>query len=139
MLNHAACANGHTDYGARSPLLRGVKLKPDIAMKTLAEISAFGATDADNDQILFQAFEDHEAHEAVKARERFLIVGRKGSGKTAIFKRLVDTKRPDYFCFGHTFSDYPWHHHDLQARIGIRDFDKYRSEEHTSELESPCN
>ena len=125
MLNHAACANGHTDYGARSPLLRGVKLKPDIAMKTLAEISAFGATDADNDQILFQAFEDHEAHEAVKARERFLIVGRKGSGKTAIFKRLVNTKRPDYFCFGHTFSDYPWHHHDLQARIGIPDFDKY--------------
>jgi hypothetical protein len=94
-------------------------------MKTINEISAFGATDADNDQILFQAFEDHEAHEAVRARERFLIVGRKGSGKTAIFKRLVGIRQPDYFCFGHTFSDYPWHHHDLQARIGIPDADKY--------------
>lgn len=48
-----------------------------IAMKSLAEIKDFGATDADNDQILFQAFEEHEAHAAVKSRERFLIVGRK--------------------------------------------------------------
>ena len=54
-----------------------------------------------------------------------LIVGRKGSGKTAIFKRLLDIHEPEYFCFGHTFSDYPWHYHDKQARIGIPDFDKY--------------
>ncbi len=35
------------------------------------------------------------------------------------------TREPDFFCFGHTFSDYPWHYHDKQARVGIPDYDKY--------------
>src|ERR1035441_10749937 len=54
-----------------------------------------------------------------------MIIGKKGSGKTAIFKKLITTRAPDFFAYGHTFSDYPWHYHDKQARIGIPDFDKY--------------
>ncbi len=54
-----------------------------------------------------------------------MIIGKKGSGKTAIFKKLITTRAPDFFAYGHTFSDYPWHHHERQARIGIPDFDKY--------------
>lgn len=54
-----------------------------------------------------------------------MVVGRKGSGKTAIFKKLVHLKNPQIFTYGHTFSDYPWHYHDKQARIGIPDYDKY--------------
>ena len=38
---------------------------------------------------------------------------------------MLVQKGHDYFCLGHTFSDYPWHHHDLQARVGIPDFDKF--------------
>lgn len=94
-------------------------------MKSLAKVEAFGAIDADNDQLLFESFEDHEAYQDVRQQRRFLIVGRKGSGKTAIFKRLLVIDDPGYFCFGHTFSDYPWHYHDRQARIGIPEFDKY--------------
>ena len=94
-------------------------------MKALHDVSNFGGTDADNDDILLQAFEDHEAYSDVLLRRRHMIIGRKGSGKTAIFKRLITTRRPDFFSFGHTFSDYPWHHHERQARIGIPDFDKY--------------
>ena len=94
-------------------------------MPTLQDINAFGAIDADNDDLLLRSFEDHEAYLDVRAQKRFLIVGKKGSGKTAIFKRLLDISDPGYFCFGHTFSDYPWHYHDKQARIGIPDFDKY--------------
>ncbi|MFN4310828.1 MAG: P-loop ATPase, Sll1717 family [Ferrovibrio sp.] len=94
-------------------------------MKTLIQVDTFGAVDADNDDLLLECFEDHEAFTGVTDRSRFLVVGKKGSGKTAIFKRMLTTKRSNYFCFGHTFSDYPWHHHDLQARAGIPNFDKF--------------
>ncbi len=94
-------------------------------MRAIHSIENFGAIDADNDELLFDCFEDHEAYINAVNCKKYLIVGRKGSGKTAIFKKLITTKEPKYFCFGHTFSDYPWHYHDKQARIGIPDFDKY--------------
>lgn len=94
-------------------------------MKALRLVENFGGTDADNDDILLHAFEDHEAYLDVMALRRHMIVGKKGSGKTAIFKKIITTKSFDFFSYGHTFSDYPWHHHERQARIGIPDFDKY--------------
>ena len=94
-------------------------------MKKLLDVESFGGIDADNDDILFECFEDHEAFLEILKFRKFLIVGRKGSGKTAIFKKLLMTKASDFFSFGHTFSDYPWHYHDKQARIGIPDYDKY--------------
>jgi hypothetical protein len=94
-------------------------------MKDLSQVESFGAIDADNDDILIDCFEDHEAFIELLAFKKFLIVGRKGSGKTAIFKKLLTTRESNLFCFGHTFSDYPWHHHDKQARMGIPDYDKY--------------
>lgn len=94
-------------------------------MKALADVVDFGGTDADNDDLLLRAFEGHEAYESVLAMKRHMVIGRKGSGKTAIFKKLITTREPTFFSYGHTFSDYPWHHHELQARSGIPDFDKY--------------
>lgn len=94
-------------------------------MKTLTEVDSFGGTDADNDDILLQAFEDHEAYLDVLALRRHMIIGKKGSGKTAIFKKVITTRSSDFFAYGHTFSDYPWHYHERQARVGIPDFDKY--------------
>jgi hypothetical protein len=94
-------------------------------MKSIASVDHFGAIDADNDELLFTCFEDHEAYLDLLAQRKFLVIGRKGSGKTAIFKQMITARAPEFFCFGHTFSDYPWHHHDLQARIGIPDFDKF--------------
>lgn len=94
-------------------------------MRTIVAVENFGGTDADNDDILLQAFEDHEAYLDVLAMKRHMIIGKKGSGKTAIFKKLLTIKTHDYFAYGHTFADYPWHHHERQARIGIPDFDKY--------------
>lgn len=90
-------------------------------MPTLSQISNFGGIDADSDSLLDECFEDHEAFQAVKDFERFLVVGRKGSGKTAIFRKLVKSKEHDTFAFGHTFSDYPWHYHSLQKVIGVPD------------------
>lgn len=94
-------------------------------MKELQDVKNFGGIDADNDAILLQAFEDHEAYRDVIALDKYLIIGKKGSGKTAIFKKIITTRTYDFFSYGHTFSDYPWHHHDRQARVGIPDADKY--------------
>ncbi len=95
-------------------------------MKSLTAVENFGAVDADNDDLLLKSFEDHEAYTNIRDFRKFLVIGKKGSGKTAIFKHmLLNTERPDYFCFGHTFSDYPWSYHDMQARVGIPDFDRF--------------
>ena len=89
-------------------------------MKALDSIDRFGGIDADNDEILLESFEDHQAFQALMNRERFLVIGRKGSGKTAIFKKLITIHDSAVFCSGHTLTDYPWHHHTLQARVGPR-------------------
>ncbi|MET8044842.1 hypothetical protein ABZU25_28745 [Micromonospora sp. NPDC005215] len=79
----------------------------------------FGAVDADADELLRACFQDHEAYTRAREFRSFLILGRKGSGKTAIYRRFVLERSHDVFSFGHSFEDYPWHHHDLQAQIGV--------------------
>lgn len=94
-------------------------------LKNVLEIENFGTIDADSDDLLYECFEDHEAYQNIFNMKRFLVSGRKGAGKTAIFKKIITIKEHDVFAFGHTFSDYPWHYHDKQARIGVPDQDKY--------------
>ena len=88
-------------------------------MKTLLDISNFGGTDADADDLLELAFQDHEAYTEAIAHKRPLVVGRKGSGKTAIYRKIIRTRADDMFSYGHTFSDYPWAHHHLQSELGV--------------------
>lgn len=85
----------------------------------LRTISNFGGTDADEDRLLLQCFEDHPAYLQVLDHSKFCILGRKGSGKTAIFKKILKDRSPTSFAFGHTFTDYPWHHHDKQRKLGV--------------------
>ncbi len=75
--------------------------------KELKTVDSFGGIDADADELLDDSFQDHEAYVAAKEHRGFLIIGRKGSGKTAIFRKLITTRSHDVFSFGHTFSDYP--------------------------------
>lgn len=94
-------------------------------MKKIETIKTIGGVDADTDDLLMQCFQNHTSYNEIKDLEKYLVLGRKGTGKTAIFKKFLNQKKPEYFCFGHTFSDYPWHYHDKQAKIGVPDYDKY--------------
>lgn len=94
-------------------------------MKNLIDIESFGSIDADNDVLLLDSFQDHESFNDALKMKKYLISGRKGAGKTAIYKKIITTRKSNFFSYGHTFSDYPWQHHKKQARIGIPDFDKY--------------
>lgn len=88
-------------------------------MRTLVDVPNFGGTDADSDDLLEQAFQDHEAYSEAIAHRKPLVVGRKGSGKTAIYRKIIRTREHDVFAYGHTFSEYPWHHHNLQGMVGV--------------------
>lgn len=88
-------------------------------------VSDFGGIDADADELLRSCFQSHPAYLQAKAHRRFLVVGRKGSGKTSIYKKLITPERHDAFSFGYTFDDYPWSHHDLQAQNGVPEERRY--------------
>lgn len=91
----------------------------------LHSVESFGAIDADADALLRECFQDHPAYVAARANKVFLVLGRKGSGKTAIFKKLLTEHDPEIFSYGHTFDDYPWQHHDLQAHTGVPEERRY--------------
>lgn len=88
-------------------------------MPNLNEIDSFGEISADEDFLLEQCFQDHKAFQDVMNLRKWLVVGRKGAGKTAIFKMILRNDAFDILSFGHTFRNYPWHHHDAQMHNGV--------------------
>jgi len=86
---------------------------------SLIDVTSFGGIAADTDALLRDCFTKHPAYAAARSGDKFLVIGRKGSGKTAIFQKLLLESSHDFFSVGHTFDDYPWHHHDLQAQTGV--------------------
>ena len=90
-------------------------------MRNLSAVENFGAIDADSDDLLRDCFQDHPAYLRVREMKEFLVLGRKGSGKTAIFKRLLVDSSATSIATGHSFDDYPWAHHELQAQTGVPD------------------
>lgn len=91
----------------------------------LAAVSNFGAIDADADELLRECFQNHSAYLEALGLQKFLVLGRKGSGKTAIFKKLIQQHDPMILSYGHSFDDYPWPHHDLQAQTGVPEERRY--------------
>lgn len=88
-------------------------------MLDLKAVKNFGAVDADVDPLLDQAFETHAAYISAKDHERYVIIGRKGSGKTAIYRQIVGLLSHDVLPHGHGFAEYPWHHHAKQIEAGV--------------------
>lgn len=94
-------------------------------MKSINTIKSIGGIDADTDELLIKCFQNHESLSEIEDFNKFIVLGRKGTGKTAIFKKVLNVRDYKTFSFGHTFSDYPWHYHDKQVKIGVPDFDKF--------------
>lgn len=81
----------------------------------------FGAIDAESD-FRPDFFVPSSSWENVRSRRHPLIVGRKGTGKTALRKALLDeaAKDPVMFATDLAFRDYPWkvHHSVFDATVG---------------------
>ena len=78
----------------------------------------FGRLDAENEEHLLEYFVDTGVVDRIATGERQYIIGRKGSGKTALFRRLGPER------VGHTvlwleFTDYSWEAHKALAEEGV--------------------
>src|SRR5262245_24648124 len=98
-------------------------------MKDLKDINDFGANSAEDDQLLAQCFQSHPAFQKVFSEKdrHFLILGRKGSGKTAIYKKItrLPDERDDVFSAGYTFKDYPWQYHNSMIMPSAAEQEKF--------------
>lgn len=94
-------------------------------MDKLLGIANFGEIDAESDRLLERCFQVHPAYGEILDGARFLVIGRKGSGKTAIYRRLLMQDDPQTFTVGHSFLDYPWHHHVAQAVPDSAEHERY--------------
>jgi hypothetical protein len=92
----------------------------------LKEVQTFGGIDASADRILLAAFENHAAYKNALELSRPIIVGRKGSGKSAIYKKITSDANPKAYSLGFVFSDYPWEHHLRQKQSEVPVEECYR-------------
>jgi hypothetical protein len=93
------------------------------------EIEEFGTIEAESDKLLTLCFQSHPAfQQALEAEDRhFLILGRKGSGKSAIYQEILELGRRqhDIFSAGHSFAEYPWHYHGKMAVLYVAERERY--------------
>ena len=76
----------------------------------LESINEFGRIDAESESLLREFFIETDAYARVEDQEHIIVVGRKGTGKTAIYEVLLEraTDVPNLFATGLKFRDYPW-------------------------------
>ena len=82
-------------------------------MTKLESIPRFGRIDAESESQLMEFFLRTDAYRRIDEQERIVVVGRKGTGKTAIYKALIQRASDflDVFGSGLQFQDYPWGTH----------------------------
>ena len=56
----------------------------------LTDIEEFGRIDAESEELLAEFFLRTDAYQRIEDQERLVVVGRKGTGKTAIYKILQE-------------------------------------------------
>jgi len=94
-------------------------------LKDLCKIKDFGNIDAQLDNLLDVCFEEHTAYKDFLLFKKFLILGKKGSGKTAIYEKVLKIKQNNVFSDGYNLRSYPWSYHNLQSNNLLNDEEKY--------------
>lgn len=92
-------------------------------MNTLESINDFGAIDAENDKRLIDYFYHTTIINELLEYQKSIIIGRKGSGKTAIYK-FLEKEKGDHFS-ALLFNDYPWKLHDKYKNTIVTERESY--------------
>lgn len=79
-------------------------------MNVLEKINDFGAIDAESDNRLIEYFFRTPILDSLYNYDKSIIIGRKGTGKTAIYKYIENDKQK--YASSLLFKDYPWKVHD---------------------------
>ena len=87
--------------------------------KTILDVESFGAISAEDDD-LKKYFVQTDIYRDIRAGKRQVVVGRKGSGKTALYRALQE-KPSRRTVVGLTFQNYPWAlHYKYESKLEDR-------------------
>ncbi|QLC25669.1 hypothetical protein HFP57_12010 [Parasphingopyxis algicola] len=95
-------------------------------MGLLAEIGTFGDVAAEDDDAVLSYFLKTDDVDEIENGSSFAVIGRKGSGKTAITK-YFSQPQPNYVTASPTLRDYPWAEHAKRRNLGASDIEAYVS------------
>lgn len=95
-------------------------------MGLLAKIGTFGDVAAEDDDAVLSYFLETDAVDEIENGRVFAVIGRKGSGKTALTKYFSQPKK-DYVSTSPSLRDYPWSLHAKRKNSGASDIESYVS------------
>jgi len=95
-------------------------------MGYLADISFFGDVAAEQDATILDYFVRTPAVDAVESARKHLVLGRKGSGKTALV-RYFTLAQPQCISSALNLRNYPWNTHKERVNLGASEIESYVS------------
>ena len=90
----------------------------------LDAIASFGRGSAERDNIL-EYFLMTDSSMRISEGDKFLVLGRKGTGKTAIVRNLCSQENPAFLATSVNLSLYPWHLHEERSIISNDQREQY--------------
>jgi len=95
-------------------------------MGYLGTIGTFGDVAAEDDNAVLSYFLKTDAVDQIESGRCYAVIGRKGSGKTALTK-YFSQPRKDYVTTSPSLRDYPWNLHAKRKNLGASDIESYVS------------
>lgn len=92
-------------------------------MSNLRDVKSFGKVEAEEDAILTY-FVEMDVTERILDGSTFLILGRKGSGKTALFRYFCESKYKNH-SVPLNLNGYPWKIHERVFDGGVEEIESY--------------
>jgi hypothetical protein len=92
-------------------------------MKGLRDITSFGKVEAEDDAVL-NYFVEMKITENINSEDTFLVLGRKGSGKTALFRYFTEDKHKECST-ALNLNGYPWRIHEKIKDDGVEPVEAY--------------
>lgn len=93
-------------------------------MGLLATINNFGGVAAEDDNAILSYFLKTSAVDRISNGKHYAVIGRKGSGKTALTKYFSQPFK-DRASSAPTLRDYPWNVHQKRRNLGASDIESY--------------
>jgi hypothetical protein len=90
---------------------------------SLREIKSFGGVAAEEDNVL-DYFLTTDSVQKISSGDEFLVIGRKGSGKTALV-RYFSEEKADQISVSLSLNSYPWNIHATRRDAGASDIECY--------------
>lgn len=93
-------------------------------MKGLRDIPSFGKVEAEGDAVLLDYFVAMNITNNIDRNDTFMVLGRKGSGKTALFRYFTEEKHKN-FSTALNLNGYPWKLHEKILDEGVEHVESY--------------